>query len=250
MPANKYEQTLCGYHAVTAAIDHRRDKLRRFFCNESRAREFPNTMKFLAANKRIYRIVPDEELETICGTTAHQGVVAVFERPEILTITPEVAASWASAAGLLVVLDGIENPHNIGAIARSAAFFGAKGLLVASKAPAHFLSTAAYRVAEGAMESLILAESSELAGDLETLKRNGFLTLGLDMAGSGDITSYRGKAQKAAVALVIGAEETGLSREVRPKVRRTKIAGNFSAVESLNASVAAAIGLSWLTARE
>ena len=249
MPTNKNEQILCGYHAVTAALDKRRDDLLRFFCTEERAREFPNTMKFLAAKRRIYRLVSDKELETICGTTAHQGVVAVFSRPEIATLTPDLASAWSSEARLIVVLDGIENPHNIGAIARSAAFFGAQTLLVSTKAPSLLWSTAAFRVAEGAMEHLSLLEAKDLPADLKMLKKCGYTLLGLDMRGSGDITSYAGKALNSPVALVIGAEETGLSANVRPNVRLTKINGHFEAIESLNASAAAAIGLSWLVTK-
>ncbi len=249
MPTNKNEQILCGYHAVTAALDKRRDELWRFFCTAERAREFPGTMKFLASKKRIYRLVSEEELATICGSTAHQGVVAVFSRPQIGTMTAELATEWANEPRLIAVLDGIENPHNIGAIARSAAFFGAKALLVSTKAPSLLWSTAAFRVAEGAMEHLSLLESADLSADLKMLKKSGYTILGLDMRGSGDITSYAGKALNNPLALVIGAEETGLSAEVRKNVRLTQINGNFAAIESLNASAAAAIGLSWLTAK-
>ncbi|MFI5001811.1 MAG: RNA methyltransferase substrate-binding domain-containing protein, partial [Reyranellales bacterium] len=124
MPAHKKLVRVAGLAAVTALFattPHRVERL--FFIEECR----PQVGDFCAQLRRArkpYRLVGPEELARVAGTILHGGVVAVARPRPINVFDPADAMAWARDGRLLLLLDGIGNPHNLGAIARTAAFFG------------------------------------------------------------------------------------------------------------------------------
>src|SRR6185437_10971281 len=106
----------------------------------------------LARARKPYRQVGDEELAKVAGTVLHGGVVALARPRPVPRFDVTEGASWAVDGKLLLLLDGIGNPHNLGAIARTAAFFGVPRLVLSDHPEQAGPSDASYRVAEGGLE--------------------------------------------------------------------------------------------------
>jgi 23S rRNA (guanosine2251-2'-O)-methyltransferase len=177
------------------------------------------------------RFEPREALDRIAGGAAHQGVVAIGAVREQASLEDVM-----QGAKLLVVLDGIEDPHNLGAIIRTAHAAGADAVVIPERRAAGLTETVA-KAAAGAIEYLPVANLTQA---LEKLKRSGFWIYGLDERGGED---YDRIEYTEPTALVLGAEGRGLHQMVRNHcdfVVRIPLAGKIS---SLNVSVAAGIVL-------
>jgi len=180
------------------------------------------------------------ELDRMTGGAIHQGL-ALKVAPYSYAAPDELveAARDAAAQPLIVALDGITDPRNLGAIARSVAAFGGHGILVPVRRSAG-VSAGAWKASAGALARVRVAQASNLAQALAAYQQAGLFVVGLDAAGGEDI----GQLQLAdsPLVLVIGAEGRGLSRLIAERcdaVARIPITG----AESLNASVAASIAL-------
>ena len=114
---------------------------------------FGGLCKKLAAAKKPYNQVKDEvELERLCGSVHHQGVVAMIQTPEIKALNTEITAKWVEEKQSAILLDRVGNANNLGAIVRSAAFFGIKNVVIPLDEAQSSVTTSSYRVAEGGME--------------------------------------------------------------------------------------------------
>jgi len=179
-----------------------------------------------------------KELDDLVEGAVHQGVVLEAD-PMPLMDEKEWLAQELPADAVAVVLDGVEDPHNFGAIVRSASALGASGVLF-SKRHAAPLSVASFKSAAGAMEYIDLVEVTNIARALGTLKEEGFWVAGFD-AGAPQTLWEADLGGK--IALVIGSEGKGMRRLVRETcdfVVRIPLTGPIT---SLNASVSAAIAL-------
>lgn len=181
------------------------------------------------------RVVAD--LSAMASTEVPQGVVA-HARPIPLASLEEAAA--ASDPPALIVLDHLEDPRNVGAITRSAAAAGVGGLVVATRRAAP-LSPAAFKAAAGAFESLSVVAVSSIAEGLARLGDMGIWRVGLEPGGSQSLFGLELLTEP--VALVIGAEGKGLSRLVAERCDVLAAVPQTGTVESLNASVAAALAM-------
>ena len=185
----------------------------------------------------VIREVSPKKLEGMSGVVTHQGVVATMAAHAYASLEDMLA--HAQAAGrdpLLVMLDGIEDPHNLGAIIRSAECAGADGVIIPKRRSASLTPTV-HKAAAGALMHLPVARVSNLVAEIERLKALGFWVYGADMDGSCYTkTDLRGK-----VLLVIGGEGNGISRLVREHCDGILSLPMFGKIGSLNASVAAGI---------
>jgi len=192
----------------------------------------------LAAEHGIrVRRVPLEVLDRDSRRGVHQGVVADVE--DVDNYSVEELVRGAKGPALIVVLDGIEDPHNLGAILRTVDAAGADGVVVQQRRSAA-RDGAAAKAAAGALGHVKIAEVVNIARAVEELKAAGVWTVGL--AGEAS-TSYDAIDFTAPTAIVMGAEGTGLRRLVRERcdhLAAIPIAGH---VGSLNVSVAAGITL-------
>jgi RNA methyltransferase, TrmH family len=225
---------VCGFEAVSALFAKRpADALRLFYAEAMRGRVGPFCAA-LARARRPYRLLPPDELARAAGTPRHGGVVAVA-RPRPV---PPFDPARPPLVPLLLVLDGVGNPHNLGAIARSAAFFGAGALLLREGAGQAMPSGAAYRTAEGGLEHLELRRAGDLAACLRAL-RPGYRTVATAL--TGDAVPVAGLPRDRPIALVLGNEERGVSRETLAACEsRVRIPGS-GRVQSLNVAQAAAV---------
>lgn len=183
--------------------------------------------------------VPRNELDRKTGGAVHQGLglqVPPFEyaHPDDLL----AAARDSGDAPLLVALDGVTDPRNLGAVVRSAAAFGAHGVLLPSRRSAG-MTAVAWRTSAGAAAKLPIAMATNLTRQLRAWASEGLMIAGLDADGSTDIDSFDMAGDP--LVLVVGSEGRGLSRLVRETCDVTVSIPMASGVDSLNASVAGAV---------
>jgi 23S rRNA (guanosine2251-2'-O)-methyltransferase len=179
------------------------------------------------------RFEPRAALDRVAGTPAHQGVVALGAAKKFADLDA------VPAAGILVVLDGVEDPHNLGAIIRTAHAAGAAGVVIPERRAAGITDVVA-KAAAGALEHLPVIRVTNINRTLEQLKERGYWIYGLDERGAED---YDRVEFSTPTALVLGAEGTGLHEQVRKHcdvLVRIPMEGKIS---SLNVSVAAGVVL-------
>jgi TrmH RNA methyltransferase len=229
-------ERIAGPAAVAALFARRPQAVLRLFYLPTRRREAGPFCKELAAARKPYREVPPEELARIAGTPHHGGIVAVAEARAV----PDLGAPFPAAllaARVLPVLDAVGNPHNLGAIARSAAFFGCAGMLLSDDARQAGLSDAAYRTAEGGLEHLALYRAANLPVALRAMAPRFTTVAAVARGGVAPAALPRTKG----FALLLGNEETGPgAAAIAACAHRVTLPGS-GRVESLNVSVAAAV---------
>lgn len=239
------DQTLCGWHAVLAALTQRPDSIRKLYFDPARLAALRSVLRDLAARRIPYREVAGEELERISHSHAHQGIVAIVAMPAVPLVTEGAVQAWASQPGVDLVLDGVDNPHNLGALARTAAFLGVRGLVLGEHGAAAIRSTAAHRTAEGGLEHVPVWRSGDLLRDIQQFQAAGGHAVALAVRGSVPLRAFRSRPGQS-LWLVAGSEEAGLRPEVeRACHKKVRIEGT-GRVESLNVGVAVAIALARL----
>lgn len=243
------EIPVCGLSAVQALFEKDPGSIKRLFFDQVTSRRVAKIASALAKSKRIYRLITAEELEKVGGTLHHGGIVAIIDAKPLGTVSADQVHRWAGERAPLLLLDRIGNAHNLGAIARTAAFFGLKNLVLPEHPQQAVPSEATYRIAEGGMEHLQLWRVQNLAQFCHSL-RSSYDVVGAAVAPTSRSLSKWSAARRAQpntgrlkpVALVLGNEEHGLSREVTAACTDlVTIPGAGNRVESLNVSVAAAV---------
>jgi TrmH RNA methyltransferase len=244
-----HELTLTGLATVQARFASDPASIKRLFFDEPTSRKLGPVCKALAAAKKVYRCVSPAELEKISGTKHHGGVVFVVISPEALNVPDSrQIATWVGARAPLLVLDRIGNPHNLGAIARTAAYLGVSDLVIPLHPSAAVPSEAAHRVAEGGLEHLTIWRAATLPPLLRDLAASGYDVLGAATRGGSPLVRPSGPRTRP-FALVLGNEEQGLAPEVARACTALITLTGTGKVESLNVSVAAAILLHTLLAK-
>lgn len=237
------ELKICGLAAVRARFARDAASIQRLYFDYATGRKIGVICRALAAAKKIYRCVEPAELEKIAATVHHGGIVAVVAEPKLAAPTAVDISRWATKRTPLLLLDRIGNAHNLGAIARTAGFFGVNHIVVPDDPHAAKPSEAAYRVAEGGMETVAIFVVRDLAAFARDLVRAGYDVVGAATRG-GRADASTTKAPSKPIALVLGNEEHGLSPGVAAACSRLVTIPGSGAVESLNVSVAAAV-LMW-----
>jgi 23S rRNA (guanosine2251-2'-O)-methyltransferase len=187
-----------------------------------------------------------QELDRLTGGGVHQGVAVQlpsYEYADAQTVLEDALASESEEVAVVVALDSITDPRNLGAIIRSAAAFGAHGVIVPERRSAQ-VTAAAWKTSAGAAARIPVARVTNLNRTLKSYAEAGFRVVGLAGEAETDITAV---ADGSPTLLVIGAEGSGLSHLVRQNCDVLARIAMTSAVESLNASVAASIALYELT---
>jgi 23S rRNA (guanosine2251-2'-O)-methyltransferase len=226
---------LYGVHAVEAALANPRRTILRLYMTENAE----NRLKEAIAGRQLApeRVLPRDLDRRLGPDTVHQGALAEAEPLEEPTLA-EVAAD-NERAGPLVLLDHVTDPHNVGAILRSCAVFGASGLIMTRRHSPPLDGTLA-KSASGALEHVPVVLVQNLARAIAELKALGFTTLGLDDHGEHLIEDEPFDAQ---TALVLGAEGRGLRALTRESCDRLVRIATGGPIASLNVSNAAAVAL-------
>jgi TrmH RNA methyltransferase len=233
---------ICGLAAVRALLECDPDRVQRLFFVSGLAREAGPLCRILAQTRKPYRQTDTTELARVAGTVLHGGIVAIARPRPLIELDPEAAREWARDGKPLLLLDGVGNPHNLGAIARTAAFFGVERLVLADRPDQALPSDAAYRVAEGGLDHLTVYRArfpAALAG-----LQPAYRILGTSLA-EGSIPV--GRAADGPVALILGNEETGLDPATLAACDEVVRIPGSGHVQSLNVASAAAILIYLLT---
>jgi 23S rRNA (guanosine2251-2'-O)-methyltransferase len=191
------------------------------------------------AGKVVYQMAAPEAVDALCPGVRHQGVACRVTEVKLLELEPFLKGLPGDKPALIVVLDHIEDPHNLGAIVRSAEAAGAAAVVV-SKRRSALPGGTVVKVSAGAAMRVPIISVVNIARSVEQLKEAGFWTIGLENEAEASLWE---DAPPSRAALVIGAEGEGLSRlvgETCDQLLRIPILG---AVGSLNAGVAAALGM-------
>jgi 23S rRNA (guanosine2251-2'-O)-methyltransferase len=222
---------LYGWHTVTAALQNPARRIRRLLATENAARRMSDEGISPRATPEIVR--PSAIAERLLPDAVHQGLYLETDP------LPSPSIEELPAVGMALVLDQITDPHNVGAIFRSAAAFAATAIVTTQRHSPEATGALA-KAASGALEYLHFINVQNLARALAALKQRGFLVIGLDSTGDADITDL---ALRAPLALVLGAEGKGLRQLTKTTcdhVARINLAGE---IKSLNVSNAAALAL-------
>lgn len=233
------ETRLHGFNACLAVFRHRPGAIRKLWLSEDRVDALREVLAWCAGQRIGYRIVPREDLQRISGSQHHEGVcMAVLPAP--LPRLDSWLGSLPAGPALALWLDGVGNPHNLGAILRSAAHFGVAGVLLPSGSGLA-ISGAAARIAEGGAESVPLVDAGQAASAFDRLRSAGFLPMATVVRGGDDLY---GTALPERLLLVMGAEGEGVDPAVAQACERQLGIPGTGAVESLNVSAATAVFLS------
>jgi 23S rRNA (guanosine2251-2'-O)-methyltransferase len=184
------------------------------------------------------RFVSRPELDCMAGNNAHQGVVAVTSAKQYSDLDDVVSAKRGEFS-LVVILDGVEDPHNLGAILRTADAAGADGVVIPERRAAGVTATVT-KASAGASEHLPIAKVTNIARTLEELKSKNLWVVGLDERGR---QSYETIDYKMDCGIVLGAEGRGLHDLVAKKCDFLVSIPMLGKVPSLNVSVAAGVVL-------
>jgi 23S rRNA (guanosine2251-2'-O)-methyltransferase len=184
------------------------------------------------------RFLQRTELDRMAGNAAHQGVVAVTSAKQYSDLADVIAAKRGDYS-LFVVLDGVEDPHNLGAILRTADAAGANGIVIPERRAAAVTGTVT-KASAGASEHLPIAKVTNISRSIEELKENNIWTVGLDERAT---QTYDALDYKMDCALVLGGEGKGLHDLVKRKCDFLVSIPMLGNVPSLNVSVAAAVVL-------
>jgi 23S rRNA (guanosine2251-2'-O)-methyltransferase len=190
--------------------------------------------------------VSRSELDRMTGGVLHQGIGLSVPPYGYESFDDLLAAATEAATPMLVALDGVTDPRNLGAVVRSAAAFGAHGVVVPQRRAAGMTATA-WRTSAGAAARVPIAQVTNLTRALKRCQEEGFLVVGLDA--DGETSLYELEAAVGPVVVVVGSEGRGLSRLVGTVCDLLVNIPMASDVESLNASVAAAVALAEVARR-
>lgn len=239
------ELRLYGCNAVRALFATRPQALRKLYLSEARIAELKPMLAWCVQHRLGYRVVADADLRKLAGSEHHEGVVADVSRAPIPALG-DWLPTLRPGPQLLLWLDGIGNPHNFGAILRSAAHFGVAAILLPADS-ALTLSGAAARVAEGGAEAVPLVRLPNAAQADALLHEAGFVLAATVVSGGQDLFAT---PLPQRLVYLLGAEGQGMDRRLADACDlRLSIPGS-GAVESLNVAAASAVLLaSWRAAR-
>jgi 23S rRNA (guanosine2251-2'-O)-methyltransferase len=227
-----------GFHAIIARLRHHPETIQVIYLDQSRRDKRAKDLLKVAADRNVRVVLADGARVEEMARGKSQGVVASADPIQLARDIDEVLEDLTEAA-LLLVLDGVTDPHNLGACLRSADAFGVHAV-IAPKDRAAGLSAVAMKAASGAAESVPYITVTNLARTLRDLKQQNILIIGTDDEAPGTVmdADFSGPA-----ALVLGAEGAGMRRLTREHCDLLVRIPMYGQVESLNVSVSAGVCL-------
>ena len=244
VPPRSAENRLYGLNACIAAFAKRPEALRKVYLTEARIPALRDVLAWCVKHRLGYRVVETADLDKLTSSRHHEGVCFDMQRTPSMQLSALLdKLPAAPAPSLLLWLDGVGNPHNLGALLRSAAHFGAHGVVVPASAELD-VSGAAARVAEGAAEIVPLVQAHSAAEALAVLREHGY-TFAATVPRDG--SSLYATALPTRLVLVVGAEGEGMSEAMIERADLRLTIPGSGAIDSLNvsASVAVLLGEYW-----
>ncbi len=242
---SNFDDWIWGKHSVYEALSSER-AINRIWCTSEifSSDKFYILLKDLKLKGVLIEEVSWNRLSQLTYGASHQGVALQLACSKTISLEQLIDLSRHNCANpILLALDGITDPHNVGAIIRSAEAFDCKGIIIPQRRSAGLTGTVA-KVAAGALEHLQVSRVVNLNRALEELKKNGFLVVGLSGDSQLSISKF---LEKAPLVVIVGSEDKGISLLTQKKCDFLLSIPLKGKTSSLNASVAAAISLFHLT---
>ena len=242
-----FNDWIWGKHSVFETLISER-AINRIWCTTEiySSEKFYSLLKNIKSKGVLIEEVSWNRLSQLTLGSSHQGIALQLACSKTISLEKLIDFSKFNCANpIILALDGITDPHNVGAIIRSAEAFDCKGIIIPQRRSAGLTGTVA-KVAAGALEHIQVSRVVNLNRALEELKKNGFLVVGLSGDGQISISNFQ---EKAPLVVVVGSEDKGISLLTQKKcdfILSISLKGKTS---SLNASVAAAISLFHLTSK-
>ncbi|MCL4523377.1 MAG: 23S rRNA (guanosine(2251)-2'-O)-methyltransferase RlmB [Acidobacteria bacterium] len=232
---------LIGIHAVREALVAGRPIERIVLARGRHGSRFEELVALARQRGVSVRFEDRAQLDRLAGTAEHQGVVALTAAKQAADLEDLIAraASREAGKGFLVLLDGVEDPHNLGAIVRTALAAGADGVVIPERRAAGLTETVA-RVSAGALAHVPVARVKNLARAMEELKEAGYWLVGLDERAE---KNYADVDFTGPVGIILGSEGEGLHELTRKRCDFLVSIPTVGPVRSLNVSVAAGVVL-------
>lgn len=231
------ETRIYGENACQAMFKNRPDAIVRAWFLQSVTPRFRDALKWMAANRKAYHVVDDEELEKASGTEHHGGVCFIIKKRGGMDV--EAYLQQAPAKDCVLALEDVGNPHNLGGIMRSCAHFGVQGVILQDAGMLE--SGAAIRTAEGGAEHIKAIDADGLSTTLNKFRQAGY-TIVTTSSHKGSLDIAKAQLPEKMV-LVLGQERDGLSDSVWDEGDMSLYIGGTGKVESLNVSVATGVML-------
>lgn len=236
----KTEEVFHGVRSCESLFASRPEAIVRVYLTPARQREFASLLAWCAREHKGFQVVGEENVARIAGSLHHEGI-AILARGLRRGTMPDLVDGLEAGTilGPLVYLDGVQNPHNLGSILRTAAHFGAGGVLGRSgRLPP--VSAAAARVAEGAAERVPVFDLGTPDADLGQLRRRGFRTV--VTVSHGGVRLFDAPLDRR-VVVVVGNEAEGVSKPLLAAADVVVTIPGTGMVESLNVAVACGVVL-------
>ena len=242
-----FDDWIWGKHSVYEALTSKRS-INRIWCTSEifSSEKFYILLKDLKSKGVLIEEVSWNRLSQLTFGASHQGVALQLACSKTIPLDKLIDISKKNSSNpIILALDGITDPHNVGAIIRSAEAFDCKGIIIPQRRSAGLTGTVA-KVAAGALEHLPVSRVVNLNRTLVELKKNGFIVVGLSGDGQIPISNFH---EKMPLVLIVGAEDKGISLLTQKKCDYLLSIPLKGKTSSLNASVAAAISLFHLTSK-
>ena len=231
------ETVVVGRNSVKELLNGERD-IEKMYISKGDKEGSINQLLGIAADRGIPIFEVDKQkLDTIAKGNKHQGIIAIAAERNYSSIDDIIEyAKERGQSPFVIICDGVEDPHNLGAIIRSAECCGAHGVIIPKRRAVGLTGTVS-RSSAGALEHMRIAKVTNLAMTIDELKEKGFWIYGADMDGS----EYYNTDFKGSVALVMGSEGFGISRLVKEKCDFIVSIPLYGCVNSMNVSCAASV---------
>lgn len=242
------ELAVCGFAAVRTLAEKHESNIRRFYFTPDRAAFFGDLCRKLSKRHAVYNMVEDPlELEKLCGSIHHQGVVAMITQPQIQPLNTDITTRWLHEKEDALILDRVGNANNLGAIVRSAAFFGIRNIVIPLDEAQASITTSSYRVAQGGMEFVTIYSIKSISRLLQDMSGR-MERIGTSLDARKPVSEIKRLRNGKPLLIVLGNEETGISPIVKRECDNLVIIpfvgmemGTAAPVESLNVAQAAAV---------
>lgn len=229
------DEVVFGRHAVKALLRSEQDVNKIFVQESANIQQLDDIIKLAKAQKINVQFVPKHKLDGITKEK-HQGIIAMTSAHNYIDVKALIETSTAPNSHL-IILDGLEDPHNLGSVLRTADATGFKGVIIPKHRAVGLTSTVA-KTSTGAIQHVPVARVGNINQTIDLLKENGFWIIGTDGEAA---TDYRDIPGDVNVAVIIGSEGNGISKKTLEKCDFTVKVPMVGSVSSLNASVSAAL---------
>ncbi len=240
-----FDDWIWGKHSVFSVLNSQRP-INRIWCTSDifSSEKFYLLLKDFKSKGVLIEEVSWNRLSQLTFGATHQGIAIQLASSKFIPLRKLIELSLSNSTNsIIIALDGITDPHNVGAIIRSAEAFGCRGIILPQRRSCGLTGTVA-KVAAGALEHIPVSRVVNLNRAVEELKKNGFSAVGLSVEGQLSISKFK---EKPPLLLIIGSEDKGISLITQKKCDYLLKIPLIGKTNSLNASVAAAVSLFHLT---